>query len=479
MTPQGPDNARPTRSLDPILNLQVTKNQAGPSVLGEGASLTSVSSLCFVATHKHTTAPSTLDIDADGENDSSDDSDDDDELQFQCKSLVQSERRHDGDVTARAREAAASMSLAGYNLISCHINGDSCIWDLNQRRTVQEFTPNRGPGLALCRLGSATGGGVGDATASSTILYHTRNEMGTISMHDLQGSLSGEHFPIVTQFDTRCRTFCAAKGCTGNPNLLATPWQNDSVAAIWDVRVRPSNPIVLVHASGVAEEIRGNGEPSNGYGMLTSLAFSEMDNGRAVLGCGMESGTAFFHDMAMMGARQPVSSFRVQGDDPCSIRLSKDPVLAMDMVPSVLPGTSRADGSVLAIAGMAGDAAELGHLDDSEQGTIAVVKATFQDDSLNVRLRARLATCQIGDAVQGRPGVSACRFRPDGRIFAVGGWDRRLRIFDRNKSTPLAILKGHTASVSSVDWAPDAATSGLLATGAADGRVCIWKCFAS
>ena len=79
----------------------------------------------------------------------------------------------------------------------------------------------------------------------------------------------------------------------------------------------------------------------------------------------------------------------------------------------------------------------------------------------------------------GKPGVALCRFRPgDGRIFAVGGWDKRLRIFDRSaaaKSAPLAILRGHIQSVNAMDWAPDAAESGLLATGASDGRIYVWR----
>jgi WD40 repeat protein len=39
-------------------------------------------------------------------------------------------------------------------------------------------------------------------------------------------------------------------------------------------------------------------------------------------------------------------------------------------------------------------------------------------------------------------------------------------------------LRGHTASVTALDWAADASTSGLLATGGDDGRIYVWKCFA-
>jgi hypothetical protein len=194
----------------------------------------------------------------------------------------------------------------------------------------------------------------------------------------------------------------------------------------------------------------------------------------------MESGTLFFHDLAMLRGNEGKPA-EVRQSDPCGIKISKDPILALDMTPSVLPETSRAAGSVVVIAGMAGDAADLNDLATADQGTVAIVKATLQDEAVQARLRAKLATCEIGnDFVKGKPGVSICRFRRDGRIFAVGGWDKRLRIFDRSTSaTPLAILRGHEASVNSVDWAPDATTSGLLATGAADGRIYIWRCFSS
>ena len=68
-------------------------------------------------------------------------------------------------------------------------------------------------------------------------------------------------------------------------------------------------------------------------------------------------------------------------------------------------------------------------------------------------------------------------FRPDGRVFAVGGWDHRLRIFGRTSSKPFAILRGHQESVTAMDWTGNAAFSGLLATGAGDGKVCIWRVF--
>ncbi len=94
---------------------------------------------------------------------------------------------------------------------------------------------------------------------------------------------------------------------------------------------------------------------------------------------------------------------------------------------------------------------------------------------MNAIIRAKTRTCSVSSG--GKVGVSTCRFRPDGRVLAVGGWDHRLRIFGRTSSKPLAILRGHESSVTAADWANNAATSGLLATGAGDGKICIYRVF--
>mmetsp|Transcript_28691 Transcript_28691/g.40335 ORF Transcript_28691/g.40335 Transcript_28691/m.40335 type:complete len:187 (+) Transcript_28691:143-703(+) len=166
----------------------------------------------------------------------------------------------------------------------------------------------------------------------------------------------------------------------------------------------------------------------------------------------------------------------------CSLELSKNPILTLDLVSSIMSEFS-GSGAVVAVAGMAGDSTDLLELPVADRGTAAVVKTMLPSDSTNnsepvARLRARVATCRVGHDGGGKPGVATCRFRPDGRIFAVGGWDKRLRIFDRyGSAAPLAILKAHSDSVTAVDWSPDATASGILATGAGDGKISIWRCF--
>ena len=137
--------------------------------------------------------------------------------------------------------------------------------------------------------------------------------------------------------------------------------------------------------------------------------------------------------------------------------------------------------SIVAVAGCAGDTDELSELPEQDQGTVSTIKVKLANErsdttkTMNASIRTKTRTCSVESG--GKVGVSVCHFRQDGRMFAVGGWDRRLRLFDRASSKPLAILHGHESSVTAVDWEGNAPTSGLLATGAGDGRICIYKVF--
>lgn len=454
-----PSTKHPT--LDPILTLHVPANLLSPAMTGDmkrnaQGNRSLVSSVCFLPTGSNTQG---LQGD-EGSEDSS--SDDDEKVSFRCRELLRHEKQRDGDTTASARAKAASLSLAGARLASCHASGEAFVWDLGRQRIVTDFYSHRqGPGMALRRL-----------EGSNTILYHTRDANGTVSIHDLHRN------EIVTQFETRSFTFCTAAPCGGNCNLLVLPTAHNSFSEVRDVRISPdSPPIVRFHGAGLKE-----GDMERRHGMLMSVAMSEANNaaGRPVVACGMESGTVFFHDLLMPG-RALTSHHKFS--DVCSISLGKDPVLGIDVAYSSTASSAANGRSFVSIVGLAGDAADLSELPEEQRGTVAVVKASFPDGSTGrARLRARVSTCEIGTPEEafrgGKPGVGICRFRLDGRIFAVGGWDKRVRIFDRTGGVaPLAILKGHDASVTAVDWAPNSQSTGFLATGAGDGRISVWRCF--
>jgi len=72
----------------------------------------------------------------------------------------------------------------------------------------------------------------------------------------------------------------------------------------------------------------------------------------------------------------------------------------------------------------------------------------------------------------GSGGISSLRVRPDGKIAASGGWDKRVRLWQWRKMKPLAVLRHHTATVNSVDFSP---CCQWLASGSSDGTVALWS----
>jgi WD40 repeat protein len=385
----------------------------------------SLGSLCFVANDE-----ATINNDNDdSSSSSSSSSDSSEELELRCSGLQRNK------ITSQS-----PLALSNRRLASCHANGDSYLWDLSRQRIVTRMASNRGgPGLAVRRTSS-----------DDNLMYQTRDPQGIVSLH----SLERPDCPIVTQYETYSQTFCAAAPCYGDSHLLALPSRQDSTATVVDTR--SESPVAVI--------------PIQSHGMLTSLAMSVSGSkGRPILACGMESGSMIFHDF---GAPQSSKT---------ECNLSRDPILAMDLVSS-LPTAQDKVSSVVAIAGMAGDGVEVSELPESQQGRIAILKASFDDatpPNWNTRIRARLSTCSVDETSDGRPGVAIARFRPGGgRLWAVGGWDRRVRIYERSTGAPLAILRGHATSVTCLDWAPDAEQSGLLASsGGDDQTINIWQCF--
>lgn len=78
------------------------------------------------------------------------------------------------------------------------------------------------------------------------------------------------------------------------------------------------------------------------------------------------------------------------------------------------------------------------------------------------------------DETAGSGGVASLAMRPDGRIFAAGGWDRRVRVWQWRKLKPLAVLQQHTATVHAVTYS---ACSRWLASAAGDKTIALWQLF--
>lgn len=493
--------------LDPIITLQVGGDKTNtPSVLGQRAlSSTSVTSVCFVHDLQYsgsqnrsananeiTTTATDKSTNIDDEVFDDDDDDTDDSLGVHLplrtkQTILPRLNGMNNTVTgmqrSTAQQSAAAMSLSGVIVASCQTNGDSYVWDLGRRISIQPFAPNRGQGLLLRRMV--------DDDAISPVIFQTRDEKGMVSIHDVSVTAGQYQTVTVSSVETFSQSFCVAAPCRGNSNLIALPCEDETVAMVHDWRCPQRKNSAnstgrvfagMIHGAGLGLDSDPN--ERRRCGMLTSLAMIQSPvSSTILLACGMEDGSIYYHDLRMMPATKTLGS----------ISLGHDPILSLDIDHSCLAGDSDSGSSssttrdsYVTIAGMAGDAADQSMMD--HPGTVAIVKSTgnmttppavtgrtpqqSEINSLRSRVRAKLSTCQ---QYSGKPGVGICRFRPvDRQVFAVGGWDFRVRIYHRSTGMLLAILRGHTASVQALDWASDART-GWIVTGGSEGRIQVWQ----
>lgn len=286
-------------------------------------------------------------------------------------------------------------------------NGDTFLWKGHNR--LHALAPNRGGSscLSLRRAGA------------SRIMLHTKDEAGTVSFHDIETNAT------ISSIQTMSRTFCAAVPYSSQWTVM--PTSVESVVQLYDER--SSAKAMVFHAAGLSPK----DENLRKYGMTSSLAVD--DN---VVACGMESGHVFYHDIRM----EP----RV-----CSSVLleSSDPVICLDM-----KGIDSGD-SIVTVAGQAGD--------KEDQNTISWVESKRGDNSTTMESRIRT---QLSTSRTGKTGVSSLRLLSK-RLVAVGGWDGRLRIFNRSKL--MALGRGHVGSIQSLDW-----HASHVITGGVDGRVLLW-----
>jgi len=393
------------------------------------------------------------------------------------------------------------------------------------------------PGLSLRRLMPSSRQGTvdddisfGGTSSQHYFLYHTRGKEGIVSIlnpetlpgicssgseHNQQGQqLQSIASSTIFRVKTYSSTFCAASPCRGDGNLIVTPTSEDCVAEVYDIRASSegeSSAALVIHGAGRPGSTSRNRSHKmdntiKEHGMLTTLSMAITANGGIpIVACGMESGDIYFHDCRMLRhGEQPLLSVPYATSKITtnirSIPVSREPILSIDLFESYLNPNhdSSPSNSIIAICGSAGDAADMNALipipDDRSTG--AIVKAFFdrydhqkknneeddvqtQQQKTMIQIQSRFQTCNIGEnAVGGKPGISCCRFRDDGRLFAVGGWDHRARIFTR-RGRPIAILKGHEKTVSAVDWCPNVAnpcsTDCLFSTGSSDGRILLWN----
>jgi len=360
-------------------------------------------------------------------------------------------------------------------LASCDVSGNAFLWNTTIRRKIAQFgfaekklnqgtTSLSDPGLSLRRIMPSSS----TKSFSRQILYHTRGVNGLVSVLDVE-TLSSSVFQVQTQSST----FCASAPCRGDANLIVTPTYDECVAKIYDIRMG-SNAALILHGAGRPGSASRNHDCGTGrkeHGMLTSLSMVISRKGIPIVACGMESGEIYFHDCRVL--RIPCPNKDKQIPLTGSMQLSRDPILSLDLFES----SSVDSDSVIAVTGAAGDAVDLSSA-ASDMSTGSIVKGTIcpERENITVKVQTRFQTCNLGEnAAGGKPGISCLRFREDGKLFAVGGWDHRARIFTR-RGKQIAILKGHDKTVTAVDWSTDYYTSGcLFSTGSSDGKILLWR----
>lgn len=168
----------------------------------------------------------------------------------------------------------------------------------------------------------------------------------------------------------------------------------------------------------------------------------------------MESGALAcwsFRKAEMLWTQQPGGSPRTKGKQTLGVAPKEsqaaDPVLALDV----------AAGGRQAISAGAGK---------------TLLSWQLHPNSCAFRIRKRLELPNEG--------VSELSIRADLRLFAVAGWDRRVRIYSSKTHKLVALLRLHGGSVYSVDFAPpdsQDASVGLIATGSKDSRIALWQLF--
>lgn len=471
--------------LDPIVTLLPPNRNA----------VTTVTALCFLNenqshtsrvanNNKYSASAALLDDEKKIHDDSEYDSDF--SINLQCNSILQQQK------TSLSPPTDMFQDLHGRHLVTCYYNGECHIWDLYRRSIVESISSSkdvRGPGLTVRNL---TSNDQSTSSVDTRFFFQTRDESGTISLHDWGCSTK---LKTVQTINCYSQSFCCAAPCQGNMNLIAIPCQEHSYVMVRDWRVPSSHhPVAYFHGGSGEDEDNSFAYPGptahTKYGMVTSLAMVE-DDSVTLIACGMENGSVVYHDLSMLHKKSKYSY------EPCEISLGADPILSLDMVSSKLAVSDleidQQTHSYVSVVGMAGNEEDLIDLPQCDRGRIAVLKTSLcpnlkGDAMLQVRMRCRISASDKSslpttttEILNRKPGVGICRFRPDGRIFAVGGWDKRVRIYDRRSNNrpdvPIALLRGHDESVNTLDWSPDAAISGLIATGSSDGQVHVWCCF--
>lgn len=78
------------------------------------------------------------------------------------------------------------------------------------------------------------------------------------------------------------------------------------------------------------------------------------------------------------------------------------------------------------------------------------------------------------------PGINCISIRRDQKVFSVGGWDGRIRIFSWKSLRPLAVLTEHKAAVADICYSNDKVSlwkAPIMASSGLDGQISLWDLY--
>lgn len=216
-------------------------------------------------------------------------------------------------------------------------------------------------------------------------------------------------------------------GSIGGAPLFALPSDDAQQLQVRDMRQPPTVP---------AAAILSPAESEGKAGMCMCARFA-LDDSRVL--SGWENGALHAFDLRRGGAAATSSA--------ASRKLHSEPLLTMDLGPNDEHAITGAADCALQIVPLA-------------EGAPCAPEATL--------------TIPITNEHSGSGGIAALTMRPDGKVFAAGGWDRRVRLWQWRKFKPLAVLQQHTGTVNAVSFSDD---SKWLASGSSDCTVALWQLF--
>ena len=233
----------------------------------------------------------------------------------------------------------------------------------------------------------------------------------------------------------------AAPATSGGAPLLAMANADAQRLHVWDLRQPPKSPPALILAPS---------ESAGKAGMCMCCRFCRDD---AVLLSGWEDGSLQVFDLrggTTAGGGGGGENANNAAAPPLSRRLHKEPLLCVTTDPKGAHALSgSADCSLyvtpLSSGGEAAPAEPVAHL-----------------------------SIPVTNEASGSGGIASIAMRPDGRIFAAGGWDYRVRIWQMKKFKPLAVLQQHRGTVNAVSFSYD---SKWLASASTDKIIAIWSLF--